>query len=59
MVGVAVRADGAEHAHLGMLGLDILHKAPAFPGGVDDEALATRNHGIAVGLNRTVYKRLN
>ena len=36
MVGMTVRADRAEYAHLGMRGADMLHKTLAIPRRIDD-----------------------
>ena len=59
MVGVTVRTNGAEHLHIGMLGSNMFHQTLAFPRGVDNHALIVRNNSIAIGLNGTVYERLD
>ena len=59
MIGMAMSAYGAKHAYAGMLGSNMLHQTLAFPCGVDNHALIVRNNSIAIGLNGTVYERLN
>ena len=59
MIGMTVRADGAEHMRIRVFGSNMLHQTLAFPCGVDNHALIIRNNSIAIGLNGTVYKRLN
>ena len=56
---MAMSAYGAKHAYAGMLGSNMLHQALAFPCGVDNHALIVRNYSIAIGLNGTVYERLD
>ncbi len=59
MIGMAMSAYGAKHAYAGMLGSNMLHQAFAFPCGLDNHALIVRNNSIAIGLNGTVYERLD
>ena len=59
MIGMAMSAYGAKHAYAGMLGSNMLHQAFAFPCGIDNHALIVRNNSIAIGLNGTVYERLD
>ena len=59
VIGMAMSAYGAKHAYAGMLGSNMLHQALAFPCRVDKHALIVRNYSIAIGLNGTVYERLN
>ena len=59
VIGMAMSAYGAKHAYAGMLGSNMLHQALAFPCGVDNHALIVRNNSIAIGLNGTVYERLD
>ena len=59
MIGMAMSAYGAKHAYAGMLGSNMLYQALAFPCGVDNHTLIVRNNSIAIGLNGTVYERLD
>ena len=59
MIGMAVRTDGTEHTHAGVFDSNMRNEALAFPSGIDNQAFATRNHGVTVGLDGAVYKRLN
>ena len=59
MVGMTMRADGTEHLHIRAFGSDMRNEAFAFPSGIDNQAFATRNNGVTVGLDGAVYKRLN
>ena len=59
MIGMAMSAYGAKHVYAGVFGSNMLHQALAFPCGVDNHALIVRNDSIAIGLNGTVYERLD
>jgi hypothetical protein len=59
MVGMTVRADGTEHMHARVFGSDVRNEVFAFPSGIDNQAFATRNNDVTVGLDGPVYKHLN
>ena len=59
MIGMAVCTNGTEHMHARVFDSDMRNEALAFPSGIDNQAFATRNNGVTVGLDGAVYKRLN
>ena len=45
--------------HARVFGSDVRNEVFAFPSGIDNQAFATRNNDVTVGLDGPVYKHLN